>query len=129
MIKILLAENKIDDLDFMKTVIDWENNGFEVVDSALNGKELIEKVKLYCPDLVITEYNLIGIQGIELIKQIQVVQKHTKFIFTSNYKSFENVQCAINLGAYDYIIKKEMDINYVLNRLETIKFKILNHRT
>lgn len=124
MIKVILADNNYIDLEYIKTVIDWEEYGFQIVEQALNGDELMEKYKIYYPDLVITEYTMKEIQGIELAKKIKGFENNTEIIFMSNDKSFNFVQNAINVGAFDYMIKKELSEAYLVERLEKLKMKV-----
>ena len=58
----------VDDEDIikigLKTIIDWEQLGFEIVGTAEDGLEAIKKVEELSPDLIITDIIMPRMDGI-----------------------------------------------------------------
>lgn len=52
---IILADDEQQILFGMKNGIDWESLGFSVVGTAQNGKEALELIEEYHPDLLISD--------------------------------------------------------------------------
>ncbi|MBP1732530.1 MAG: response regulator receiver protein [Deltaproteobacteria bacterium] len=76
-----------------------------VVESARDGKEAMEKYYSGAYDLIITDLNMPEMTGIELIKRIREMDELVEFIIITAYASLETAIEAIKAGAYDYIIK------------------------
>lgn len=76
-----------------------------VVESAKDGKEALEKYYSGAYDLIVTDLNMPEMTGIELIKRIREMDDLVEFIIITAYASLETAIEAIKAGAYDYIIK------------------------
>ena len=99
----------VDDEDIikigLKTIIDWEQLGFEIVGTAEDGLEAIKKVEELSPDLIITDIIMPRMDGIELMEELKKRGFAGKIIVLSNYGEVDYVKRAMKLGAEDYILK------------------------
>lgn len=118
MIRVLICEDEKRICKLIQNIIDWEELGFEIVDVAHTGTDAIEKIKLYNPNVVITDIRMPGCTGIEMIQQVK--SNKIKFIIISGYKQFEYAQSAIKYGVEDYILKP-IDKSELTNALIRIK--------
>lgn len=123
MLKVLVADKNSSYVDQLKGLVDWRMHGFEIVACALNCQELVEKYMCYHPNLVIMEFEFRG--GIEALNKLMTPSIHCELVFLSDHKRFDNVQTAIHIGAFDYIIKMELDMDYLERSLDAIRLKIL----
>ena len=89
----------------MKNGIDWESLGFSVVGTAQNGKEALELIEEYHPDLLISDIKMPFMDGLELSKTIHENQINTKIILFSGWDDFEYARMALKYGAIDYLLK------------------------
>ncbi|MEK3953195.1 response regulator transcription factor [Psychrobacillus sp. FSL K6-1464] len=69
-----------------------------------NGEELINTTKDFAPDIIISDINLPGINGIDTVRSIQE-QFDFKTIFLSGYNDYNYLRSAIHLGVEDYLLK------------------------
>jgi len=74
------------------------------VDVAINGKSGILRMEDKEYDLVIVEYNLSDISGIEICKMVREFDIKTPILIVNN-KNKENVAETLDVGADDYLIK------------------------
>ena len=88
---------------------DWESLGFSVVGTAQNGKEALELIEEYHPDLLISDIKMPFMDGLELSKTIHENYINTKIILFSGWDDFEYARTAISYGVSQYIMKP---INY-----------------
>jgi len=78
--------------------------GYEVV-SSTNGDDAIVKVTTGSFDLVLTDINLPGVDGLEVVRAAKAADKDTCVILITGYASTTTAIDALRQGAYDYITK------------------------
>src|SRR6266850_1190965 len=78
--------------------------GYEVV-SSTNGDDAILKVTQESFDLVLTDINLPGVDGLEVVRAAKAADKDTCVILITGYASTTTAIDALRQGAYDYITK------------------------
>ncbi len=81
-------------------------NGFNV-EAAYDGKEGLEKIKQFKPDLVLLDIVLPKIDGFEFLEKIKKDEslKNVLVIILTNLGQKEEVEKGLRLGASDYVIK------------------------
>jgi|SRR5665647_2140599 len=92
---------------------------FNRVESFLSGEECLKKIDLK-PDIVIQDYLLEGIDGIEVLKATKKKHPHTEFIFLSGQDSVDVAINTMKLGAYDYIVKDQMALKKMVDKITRI---------
>lgn len=105
----------------IKSIVNWEENGYRIVGDASNGKEALEKIPSLKPDIILTDLYMNEVDGFELIKYCASNFPNIKLIVLSNYNDFENVKKAMKLGAVDYIFKltaKPEEIIKIMNEIK-----------
>ena len=78
--------------------------GYEVVSSS-NGDDAIAKVTRENFDLVLTDINLPGVDGLEVVRAAKAADKDTCVILITGCASTTTAIDALRQGAYDYITK------------------------
>lgn len=77
--------------------------------TAHNGEEALELYKQHKPDLVLTDWNMADLGGIELTAAIRKIDKETNgvtpIILTSGYTDTSNLKTAINVGVNEFLLK------------------------
>ncbi|MBN2440864.1 MAG: response regulator [Spirochaetales bacterium] len=83
------------------------SEGFDVIDSAANGQEAVDKYKAHHPkvDLVTMDITMPVMNGIEALKGIIEHDKDAKVVMVSAIGKQEYVKKALLLGAKNYIVK------------------------
>ena len=81
--------------------------GFDNVDEAADGGEAFQKMKLKKYGLVISDWNMQPITGIEFLRKVRQDPdlKATPFIMVTAESKTENVMEARNAGVSNYIVK------------------------
>jgi two-component system response regulator HydG len=78
--------------------------GFES-DIAFSANEGLKKFGNFKPNLVISDFRLPDINGLDLLKQIKSLNPHMPVIIMTSYAEIRTAVNAIKLGAYEYITK------------------------
>ncbi|MDR0270690.1 response regulator [Paenibacillus sp.] len=105
MYKLLLVEDEEDVRDGLVEEIDWTSHGFQVVDTAENGREAAEIFEKHIPDVVVTDIQMPFMDGLQLAGWIREHYSATKIIILTGFDEFEYAQKAIKLQIDEYVLK------------------------
>lgn len=109
MYKIMIVDDEMLVRIGVKSLINWQELGFEIVAEASNGQIAYEKYVALNPDLVITDIKMPKQDGLWLAKKIKEFNPNTEIIFLTCYDDFSYAKEAIKLKVSDYILKAEME--------------------
>lgn len=104
-LSLLLVDDERLELETLRDYINWYDLGFDRVYTAGGGREGYDKVQRLQPDVVITDIEMPGINGIEMAKMLYEDRCPAKVIFLTGYDEFEYARTALWLHAEDYILK------------------------
>ncbi|MBI2762279.1 MAG: response regulator transcription factor [Chloroflexi bacterium] len=79
--------------------------GVEVVGHAATGDEVVERVVVTQPDVVVMDLNMPGIDGIEATRRIVAASPHIAVLVLSMYEADDQVFGALKAGARGYLLK------------------------
>ena len=96
----------VDDEDIIRESLSYilRKEKYEVAEAA-NGKIAFEMLRETSYDLVITDIEMPGMKGIELLNEIRKMNMQTSTIVITAYGSMETAIAALRSGASDYILK------------------------
>jgi two-component system NtrC family response regulator len=96
----------IDDDASLRRVIEFtlEQAGYEVFIAA-SGEEGLELYRRHRPALVMTDVQMSGISGYDVLEEIRRIDQDALVILITAFSSVENAVEAIRKGAYNYITK------------------------
>ena len=103
--RLLLVEDEPSALRYLRTIIESRCAGFEVIDTAENGAEALEKARRVLPDIVITDIKMALMNGIELAARIAQELPFIYTVIVSGYQEFDYARRALNSGVVDYLLK------------------------
>jgi len=96
----------VDDKEMMRdSVATTLSRKSHTVVTASGGKEALEKIAKRSFDAVITDLQMPGMDGLELIDEIRQRDEQLPVVFMTAYGTIETAVEAMKLGAYDYITK------------------------
>jgi two-component system cell cycle response regulator len=101
--RILIAEDSPVCRKLLETIL--EKKPYELC-SVANGREALDAFAQFCPDIIITDWMMPDLSGIELCRQIRKAQDGRTYIILVTQKSEkEDVIEALDAGADDYVTK------------------------
>lgn len=68
MLNVLIADDESKVCQLIEKLVDWPSLGMQVVATAENGIEALEKIREYHPDIAITDIRMPGYDGLELVR-------------------------------------------------------------
>ena len=81
---------------------------FQVVGVASNGKEALDLFRSERPDIVVTDIEMPGMTGLEMLKQMQLIDSEFYAIVLTSHEDFSYAREALHLGTAKYILKTEI---------------------
>ncbi|MBI2992142.1 MAG: response regulator, partial [Deltaproteobacteria bacterium] len=75
------------------------------VESARNGGEALEKVDSFVPDLILLDYMMPDMSGLEVLKELRRRRHGLPVVMITAYANSERLAEAIKEGAYDLLAK------------------------
>ncbi|ULL13944.1 response regulator [Paenibacillus sp. H1-7] len=105
MYRLLLVEDEEEVRESVIHEIDWAGCGFEVVDTAENGKEAAELFEKWMPDVVVTDIRMPFMDGLQLSEWIRSKYPTTRIIILTGFDEFEYAQKAVKMHIDEYVLK------------------------
>lgn len=105
MYKVILVDDEQSVIDGLMSLLNWEDYGYEIIATANSGEEAITLVLKHSPDLVVTDMNMDGLNGLELLQMIHQNAGNIKTLVISGYEDFSYARGALQYGAFDYLLK------------------------
>lgn len=99
---ILVVDDTVSFNNFISKLLKTE--GF-IITSAYNSDTAIARIKSKPIDLIITDINLPGKDGIEFIRLVKKIKPQMKFIVMTGFPHIDNQKEAFNEGVNAYIVK------------------------
>jgi YesN/AraC family two-component response regulator len=112
--------------DFQKK-INWENWGFQFLEPCENGKQAIECIAKYQPDVVITDICMPIVNGLEVAAYVSENHPGITVVILSECDNFEYARSAIRSRVFDYVLKPITSFT-LQNLLVELKKKLDNDR-
>lgn len=99
----------------------FKESGFDI-ETAMNGKEALDKVKTYQPDIVLLDIVMPVYDGFEVLKRLKAdpATAGQKVVILSNLGQKEDIERGKELLANDYIIKAHFTPSEVVEKVRSI---------
>ncbi len=93
---------------------------FELIGSAINGQEALDKVILLQPDVATLDLDMPLLNGIEVAKMLLKAHKNIKIVILSMHKDPDIVSAAMALGIHAYVFKDDAT-NDLVNAIRAVQ--------
>jgi two-component system sensor histidine kinase/response regulator len=126
---ILIVDDNPNILTTMSACLEKKGSS---VTKASNGRAALEAIKKNYFDLVITDLNMPGANGLAVLKEAKILNPDTIVIIASGDQDFKSVIEALHLGADGYLLKPfgvnelYMHINQSFEKLEQKKKNVIS---
>lgn len=119
MFSMLIVEDERWEREGLVEFLDWFSLGIDTVETACDGMEGLEKALELRPDVVITDIQMPGRNGLEMAKLIREKLPHVHIVVLTGYDDFEYARTALRFNAVDYMLKpvEEDEMREVMQRV------------
>ena len=104
MIKISILEDDARTLGYLSTLLNGSEH-ISVIGSYTSGEEALEHIPQNQPDVFISDLNLPGISGIEVIRQVKEKFEKIDILVLTMHDEWSYIMPAFKAGATGYILK------------------------
>ena len=105
MLNVLIIDDDLLVIKCLTEKIDWEYLGYNKPFAAMNGNDGYNIIETNNIDVVICDFKMPIMNGLELSKKIQENNDKIKIILLSAYESFEIAKTSLTLRMFDYLLK------------------------
>ncbi len=106
LIRVLLVDDHAPIRQFLRTTLE-RNPEFDIVGEASNGLDAIEKFQNLDPDLILLDFGLPRMNGIEVTRRIRSLSPGAKILIVSQNQSPDLATEALRSGASGYVVKAD----------------------
>lgn len=100
--RVLLADDHAIVLHGLKSILEGD---FDLVGTAEDGRELIEKARTLRPDIVVADVSMPALNGIEAVAELKRFHKGIKVVFLTMQTDVTYAAKAFEVGASGYVLK------------------------
>lgn len=101
----------------LANTIAWEENGFRLVGEAADGEQGLKMIEEFCPQVVVSDIRMPFMDGLEMARLAKEKYPEMKIILLTGYDDFTYAKEAIELRAFDYLLKP-VDKEVLLNKVK-----------
>jgi DNA-binding NtrC family response regulator len=98
--------------------------GYSNVELFDSGTDCLDGMGEYEPDVIFLDYNMEGMNGLDVLKKIKQFDDNIIVFFISGHEDIEVAVNAMKQGAVDYIIKSSLNpekMKVVMEKIEAMK--------
>ncbi len=120
MYDVLIVDDDKTTRYMLKRFKKWDSYGFNIFDEANDGNEALRKLSDHHYDLLLTDITMPGMDGIELLKELNILQWDICVVFLSTHSDFNYAKQGIRWGVFDYMTKpiEELILAETLQRVK-----------
>jgi two-component system response regulator YesN len=120
-IRVMIVDDEILAVEDIIDLINWEELGFEIVATAKNGRQALDKFAVIRPDVIISDIRMPVMDGLEMSKAVLVNGRNVKIVLLTGYEEFEYAKKAVKIGVFDYILKNEINKSVLSAKILELK--------
>lgn len=103
--KLLIADDQTSLHTFLDKTMDWTALGITEIKHAYDGRETLQQLGEFLPDIVILDIQMPFMSGIETLQQLDHSIKKPKTVIVSAHDEFTYAREALRLDVYQYLLK------------------------
>lgn len=120
MYRLFIVSRDTPGIKHLENSVDWSRYGFVPIGVSYNGNDACQRIVEARPDILITDIQLPGMNGLELIQKVKGVYPDLVSVVISEYAEFVYAQKAIRCGVLGYCLKP-FDDDEIANVLKLAK--------
>ena len=104
-IRVVIIDDEAWTRDTIKRIGKWRELGCRIVGEASDGLSGLECIRQLDPHLIITDMRMPGLDGAQMLRELDELQNPAKVVVVSGYSDFKYTRQALASHAVDYLLK------------------------
>lgn len=121
-VKIILVDDELTSRNTIKKYLE-DHDVYEIVSDFVNGKTALEWLRKNKVDMILCDMEMPEINGVELMRNIHIIDEYLPVIVISGYDDFNYVRGSLINGAANYLLKHELSKKKLINVLDQVREK------
>ena len=117
-VRIVIADDHALFLDALGSVLNSEKD-INILARCANGKEALSAARKHHPDLLLLDYNMPGLNGVEVLRRIKKSSLQVRVVLVADSSEDYHLTEAVRLGV-DGIVFKEMRSQLLIQCIRTV---------
>ena len=105
MLRVMLIDDENNVLLGLSRLIDWTASEASVCGMFTDPFEAVRQAEVLQPDLIISDIEMPGLNGLDLIASLSEKVPDTCFVILSAYDDFQYAKQSVSLGVFRYLVK------------------------
>jgi DNA-binding NarL/FixJ family response regulator len=101
---VVIVDNDADVRLYLQDVLQMADN-FNCLKCFSNGEDALREIPRLCPDLVLMDVQMPGLDGIECTSRLKQLLPHVKVVMVTGLHDEHSIKKALNAGVSAYLIK------------------------
>ncbi len=116
--KLILIDDHIASLQYLKELIPWEECGFKVVEAFSDSMEALEYLKENSVDVIVSDIAMPGADGLDIVRFCYENELNTKIILLSAYREFKYAQASVQYENVIAYLTKPLEYKSLIKTLK-----------
>lgn len=127
MIRVLIADDEVEIEREIKSIFDWKDSEFEVIEKVNDVKNTLKIIEKQKPDLILLNLDNEDFHKFDLIDSINKLVDNSTIIIIMDSGNFKYEKCKLKLKVFDYI-SKPINKESFKKTINKAKEEIINRR-
>lgn len=116
--KVLVVEDEFDSADMVTQILSYNNID---VETAINGRDALDRLQDYLPDLIVTDISMPEVDGWRFLEGVRgnSLLAHLPVVAVTAYHS-KQVQIDARKAGFDAYFQKPIDVDSFIETLEEL---------
>ena len=103
-VKIMITDDHSMIREGLKNLLELDGD-IEVIAQAVDGKDCLDKLEIYKPDVLLLDINMPNMNGLEVLKQLKAKKLKIKVLVLTVHNETEYLMKAVDIGINGYVLK------------------------
>jgi DNA-binding NarL/FixJ family response regulator len=104
LVKIMIADDHSMVREGLKNLLELDGD-IEVIAEAVDGKDCLDKLEVYKPDVLLLDINMPNMNGLEVLKELKNRKSKLKVLVLTVHNETEYLLKAVDIGINGYVLK------------------------
>lgn len=124
MYKVLIVDDEKIVRVALRSMIDWQAEGFEICDAVANGEQGLQTIETHRPQLIIADIRMPKMDGMAFSAKAREMGFTGEIIILSNHKKFSYAVEALHHNVLDYLCKTDITPETLLKIVRKARLKL-----